>query len=157
VGAANAASASKAPRADAPTIAAPPSAAAVRKLLRSTPRPFGGCGEGMVAGPYSKMRTGTCPLSRLPICANAAGVRSITWFVLQVLPQHDFAPQKLLVRGPQSAMVMQTLSPVQLCFTFIFEPQPRLGRFSPHLSGRVISQQFCDAYGQAPMYLLDLQ
>jgi len=62
---------------------------------------------------------------------NAFAVKSMTWLVRQVPLQHDFAPQKLLVRGPQSAIEMHTVAPVHWCLTFITAPQPRRGMFSP--------------------------
>ncbi|MGW1028437.1 hypothetical protein ACWD4J_32920 [Streptomyces sp. NPDC002577] len=37
------------------------------------------------------------------------------------------------------------------------EPQPRRGMFSPHRSGRVMSQHACEALGHAPWYEADLQ
>jgi hypothetical protein len=73
------------------------------------------------------------------------------WLVRQTPLQQDRAPQKLLVRGPQSAIVMQTVAPVHWCRTFITEPQPRRGMFSPHRSGRVMLQHAEDAFGQAPL------
>lgn len=79
------------------------------------------------------------------------------WLVRQTPLQHDLAPQKLLVRGPQSAMVMQTAAFVHWWRTLMTEPQPRLGMFSPHRSGRVMSQQAAEAFGQAPLYWLDWQ
>ena len=93
----------------------------------------------------------------MPITENAAGVRSTMWLVRQTPLQHDLAPQKLLVRGPQSAIVMQTEALVHWCRILITEPQPRRGMFSPHRSGRVMSQQAWDAFGQAPLYWLDWQ
>ncbi|MER6088576.1 hypothetical protein [Streptomyces bluensis] len=52
---------------------------------------------------------------------------------------------------------MHTVAPEHWCLTFITAPQPRLGMFSPHRSGRVMSQHACDALGQAPWLALDRQ
>ena len=79
------------------------------------------------------------------------------WFVRHWPPQQDLAPQKLFVRGPQSAIVMQTVAPLHWCRTFITAPQPRRGMFSPHRSGRVMSQQADEAFGQAPLRWLEWQ
>ncbi len=43
------------------------------------------------------------PELRLPIAEKADGVRSMTRLVRQEPPQQVDSPQKLLVRGPQSA------------------------------------------------------
>ena len=79
------------------------------------------------------------------------------WLVRQTPLQQEVVPQKLFVRGPQSAIVMHTVAPVHWCRTFITEPQPRRGMFSPQRSGRVMSQQACEAFGQAPFNWLDWQ
>jgi hypothetical protein len=79
------------------------------------------------------------------------------WLVRHTPLQHDFAPQKLFVRGPQSATVTQTCAPVHWWRTFMTEPHPRRGMYSPHRSGRVIFQQAWEAFGQAPLYWLDWQ
>jgi hypothetical protein len=87
----------------------------------------------------------------------AAGVRSMTLLVRQEPPQQVASPQKLVVRGPQSATVTHTVAPEHWCLTFITEPQPRRGMFSPQVSGLVMSQQAADVFGQAAMFLLDWQ
>lgn len=79
------------------------------------------------------------------------------WFVLHLPSQQDLAPQKLLVRGPQSATSTHTFLPEHWCLTDICDPQPRSGRCSPHLSGLVMAQHAFDAYGHAPRCLSDRQ
>ncbi|MGH9898084.1 MAG: hypothetical protein ACRD4L_04445 [Pyrinomonadaceae bacterium] len=47
-------------------------------------------------------------------------------------------PQKRLVSGPQSAIVVVTHRPVQTLLTEIAAPQPRRGRLMPQSSGLVM-------------------
>jgi hypothetical protein len=88
---------------------------------------------------------------------NAEGVRSITRLVRQVPLQQAVSPQKLLVRGPQSETVTQTVAPEHWWRTFITEPQPRRWMVSPHRSGRVMSKHAWEVLGHAAWCALDWQ
>ncbi|MGH8031107.1 MAG: hypothetical protein ACREO8_01790 [Luteimonas sp.] len=66
-------------------------------------------------------------------------------------------PQKRLVSGPQSAMVVLVQRPVHTLLTEIAAPQPRRGRLMPQSVGRVILKQACEVFGQALCRLPDLQ
>jgi hypothetical protein len=79
----------------------------------------------------------------------AEGVRSMRRLDAHVPPQQDCSPQKLLVRGPQSAMEVVTAAPLQRLVVRCRKPHPRRVRPSPHTSGRVMSKQAAEALGQA--------
>lgn len=88
---------------------------------------------------------------------NAAGVRSMTRWVRHWPLQQVCSLHQSWTFGPQSAMVTQTLAPEHWCLTFITEPQPRLGMFSPQAPGLVTLKQAAEALGHAAMFLLDWQ
>ncbi|GHF00049.1 hypothetical protein GCM10017776_16310 [Streptomyces griseoluteus] len=52
---------------------------------------------------------------------------------------------------------MHTVAPEHWWRTFITEPQPRRGMFSPQRSGRVMLKHAAEALGQAPWCALDWQ
>lgn len=58
----------------------------------------------------------------------------------QLAPQQLRSPQKLLVRGPQSAMDVTTEAPLQRFLVRCWKPQPRRDMLRPQRSGRVMSQ-----------------
>jgi hypothetical protein len=80
---------------------------------------------------------------------NAEGVRSMRRLDAQVAPQHDRSPQKLLVRGPQSAMEVVTAAPVQRLVVRCRNPHPRRVRVRPHAAGLVMDRHAAEAFGQA--------
>ena len=79
----------------------------------------------------------------------AEGVRSMRRFDAQVAPQQDRSPQKLLVRGPQSAMEVVTAAPLHRLVVRCRKPQPRRVRLMPQAAGLVMDKQAAEAFGQA--------
>jgi hypothetical protein len=79
----------------------------------------------------------------------AEAVRSMRRFDAQVEPQQTLSPQKLLVRGPQSAIEVVTAAPLHRLVVRCRKPHPRRVRPRPHRSGRVMSKQAWEAFGQA--------
>jgi hypothetical protein len=88
-------------------------------------------------------------VDRLAIALYAAGVRSTIRSLAQVPPQQLCSPQKLLVRGPQSAIDVTTDAPVHRFVVRCWNPHPRLLMLRPQLPGRVMARHAADAFGQA--------
>ena len=80
---------------------------------------------------------------------NADGVRSMRRFDAQVAPQQDRSPQKLLVRGPQSAMDVVTAAPLHRLVVRCRKPHPRRVKLKPHAAGLVMDKHAAEALGQA--------
>jgi hypothetical protein len=79
----------------------------------------------------------------------AEGVRSMRRLDAQLAPQQVRSPQKLLVRGPQSAMLVVTAAPVHRLVVRCRKPQPRRLRLTPQAAGLVMDKQAAEALGQA--------
>jgi len=79
----------------------------------------------------------------------AEGVRSMRRLDAHVDPQQVRSPQKLLVRGPQSAMEVVTAAPLHRLVVRCRKPHPRRVRLRPHAAGLVMDKHAAEAFGQA--------
>jgi len=80
---------------------------------------------------------------------NAEGVRSMSRLLAQDAPQHVRSPQKLLVRGPQSAIEVVTAAPLHRLVVRCRNPQPRRVKVKPQAAGLVMDRHAAEALGQA--------
>src|SRR5690242_7667811 len=135
-----AASGASEPSAVAPTRPATPSTALVSTLRRSM--------SGVIVAPQLVLTVqGRRPLDRSAMALNADAVRSITRLVPQLDPQQFRSPQNRCVLGPQSAIEVLTLLPLQGLVVKCTKPQPRCARPRPHRSGLVMFRQAAEVFG----------